>query len=57
MKLLIKHVRTVGEGTGWQQQYLVDQGIIQNRTMLKESLTDRLYCGVNVPNLVPDTSD
>ena len=46
-----------GEGAGWQEQYLIDQGIIQNKTMGGGSLTDRLYCGVNVPKLEQDISD
>jgi len=38
------------EGTGWQEQYLIDQGVKQNRRKGGGNLTDRLYCGVNVPN-------
>jgi hypothetical protein len=41
------------EGAGWREQYLIDQGTIQNRTMGGGSVTDRLYCGVNVPKLAP----
>ena len=27
------------EGTGWQEQYLIDQGIIQNRTLEEGNLS------------------
>jgi len=56
MKLLNKHVRR-GECAGWQELYLIDQGTIQNKTMGGGSLTDRLYCGGNVPKLEQDISD
>jgi len=46
-----------GNGAGWQEQCLIDQGIIQNKTMGGGSLTDWLYCGVNVPKLEQDISD
>jgi len=44
------------EGTGWREQYLIDQGIIQNKTMAEGVLT-WLYCRVKLPNLEQDTSD
>ena len=56
MKLLNKHVRR-GECAGWQELYLIDQGTIQNKTMGGGSLTDGLYCGVNVPKSEQDISD
>jgi len=45
------------EGTGWQEQYLIDQGIIQNKKLGGGSLTDRLYCGGKGRNLELDISD
>jgi len=42
------------EGTGWQEQYLIDQGIIQNRKMGGGILIDRLYYRVKIPNLELD---
>ena len=39
MKLLTKQFGECVEGTGWQEQYLIDQGIIQNNTLEGRSLS------------------
>ena len=49
--------RAVGvEGTGKQQQYLIDQVIIQNKQREEKDL-DRLFCRVKIANLEPGMSD